>query len=125
MRILCSVILTIIYIAIMYFYFYSHDIAVTTSQQRRPTTINDVFEKTTESLVISTAKEDLVTDAVEPVTEEHMVTEVVQPMTTHIPPITQGLVDGCHDLNGEWSSKHTSERLTLNHNEDDGVLPIL
>ena len=101
-----SVIWIIIYIATIYLYFYS--IAVTTSQPRRPTTINDVFDKTTQSLVISTDKGDLVTD-------------VVEPMTTHIPPITQGLVDGCQDLSGQWSSKHTSERLALNHNEDDSV----
>ena len=103
-----SVILTIIYLATIYLYFYSHDIAVTTSQPKSPTTINDVFEKTTESLFISTHKEALVT-------------ELIEPMTTENPPITQGLVDGCQDLNGQWSSKHTSERMTLNHNEDDSV----
>ena len=81
---------------------------MTTSQPRRPTTMNDDLEKTTESLVFSTAKEDLVTDAVELV-------------TTQSSPITQGLVIGCQDLNGQWSSKYTSERLTLNHNEDDSV----
>ena len=56
-----------------------------------------------------------------PVTEGHMMTEVLEPVTTQSPPITQGLFDGCHDINGQWSSKHTSERLTLNHNEDDSV----
>ena len=54
-------------------------------------------------------------------TEAAMVSEVVEPVTTQSPPITQGSLDGCQDLNGQWSSKHTSERLTLNHNEDDSV----
>ena len=76
---------------------------VTTARARR-TTRSD--ERTTQSLVIPT---------------RDMVTDVIEPMTTQIPQITQGLIDGCQDLNGEWSSKHTSERLTLNHNEDDSV----
>ena len=77
---------------------------MTTARARR-TTRSD--ERTTQSLVIPT--------------EEDMVTDAIEPMTTQIPQITRGLIDGCKDLNGPWSSKHTSERMTLNHNEDDSV----
>ena len=45
----------------------------------------------------------------------------MEPVTTQSSPTTQASVDGCKDLNGQWTSKHTSERLTLIHNADDSL----
>ena len=34
---------------------------------------------------------------------------------------TPAAVVGCQDLNGRWTSKQTTERMDLNHNEDDSL----